>query len=120
MSTQNCHQTRINRIDIDIGLHGFVVGVAGPFHDDVGRDAEGEGVDDEGAAAGVGTDQFPLGLDLVGADVALFFISSFLYLCPLTSLTTPNNHEKISYNPCACCSLHNRFCPGSGKSFPEA
>ena len=45
--------------------------MAGPFHHDVGRDTEGQGVDDEGAAAGVGADQFPLGLDLVGADVAL-------------------------------------------------
>ena len=43
----------------------------GPFHDDVGGDTHGEGVDDEGAAAGVGANEFPLGLDLVGADVAL-------------------------------------------------
>ena len=45
--------------------------MAGPFHHDVRSDAEGKGVDDEGAAAGVGADEFPLGLDLVGADVAL-------------------------------------------------
>ncbi len=45
--------------------------MAGPLHHDVGSDAEGEGIDDEGAAAGVGADQFPLGLDLVGSDVAL-------------------------------------------------
>ena len=45
--------------------------MAGPFHHDVRGDAEGEGVDDEGAAAGVGADEFPLGLDLVCADVAL-------------------------------------------------
>ena len=45
--------------------------MAGPLHHDVGRDAQGEGVDDEGAAAGVGADELPLGLDLVGADVAL-------------------------------------------------
>ena len=37
----------------------------------LGGDAHGGGMDDEGAAAGVGADQFPLGLDLVGADVAL-------------------------------------------------
>ena len=66
------HRTRLDGIhDVDIGLHGLVVGVAGPFHNDVGRDAEGQGVDDEGAAAGMGSDQLPLGLDLVGADVAL-------------------------------------------------
>ena len=45
--------------------------MAGPLHHDVGRDAQGQGVDDEGAAACVGADQFPLGLDLVGSDVAL-------------------------------------------------
>ena len=45
--------------------------MAGPFHHNVRGDAEGEGIDDEGAAAGVGADEFPLGLDLVGADVAL-------------------------------------------------
>lgn len=45
--------------------------MAGPFHHDIRRDAEGEGVDDEGAAAGVGTDEFPLGLDYVGADITL-------------------------------------------------
>lgn len=40
--------------NVDVGLHGGVVGVAGPFHDDVGGDAHGEGVAYEGAAAGVG------------------------------------------------------------------
>ena len=45
--------------------------MAGPFHHDVRSDAQGEGVDDEGAATGVGADELPLGLDLVGADVAL-------------------------------------------------
>ena len=45
--------------------------MAGPFHHDVRGDAEGQGVDDEGAAAGMGADELPLGQDLVGADVAL-------------------------------------------------
>ena len=45
--------------------------MAGPFHHDVRGDAEGEGVDDESAATGMGADQLPLGLDLVGSDVAL-------------------------------------------------
>ena len=45
--------------------------MTGPFHHDVRGDAEGEGIDDEGTSAGVGADEFPLGLDLVGADVAL-------------------------------------------------
>ena len=66
------HRTRLDGVhNVDIGLHGLVVGVASPFHHDVGRDAQGESVDDEGAAAGVGANQLPLGLDLVGADVAL-------------------------------------------------
>ena len=66
------HRARLYGIhDVNVGLHGLVVGVAGPLHHDVGRNAQREGVDDEGAAAGVGTDQFPLGLDLVGSDVAL-------------------------------------------------
>ena len=29
--------------DVDVGLHRLVVGVAGPFHHDVGRDASGSG-----------------------------------------------------------------------------
>ena len=40
--------------DVDVGLHGLVVVVAGPFHYDVRRDAEGEGVNYEGAAAAAG------------------------------------------------------------------
>ena len=40
--------------DVDIRLHGGVIGVAGPFHDDIGRDAHGEGVADEGAATSAG------------------------------------------------------------------
>ena len=45
--------------------------MTGPFHHDVRDDAKGEGIDDEGAAAGVGADEFPLGLDLIRADVTL-------------------------------------------------
>ena len=45
--------------------------MTGPFHHDVRGDAQGESINDEGAAAGVGADEFPLGLDLVGANVAL-------------------------------------------------
>ena len=66
------HRTRLDRIhNVDVRLHGLVVGMAGPFHHDVRGDAQGQGVDDEGAAAGMGSDQLPLGLDLVGADIAL-------------------------------------------------
>ena len=38
--------------DVDVGFHRLVVGVAGPFHDYLGRDAAGEGEADEGASAG--------------------------------------------------------------------
>ena len=38
--------------------------MAGPFHDDVGSDAHGEGVDDEGAATGVGAGQLAQLLDV--------------------------------------------------------
>lgn len=50
--------------NVDIWFHGFVVGVTGPFHDDLGRDAGGEGEADEGTAAGMGTDVFVFGLGL--------------------------------------------------------
>ena len=45
--------------------------MAGPFHHDIRSDAEGQGVDNEGTAASIGADKFPLGLDLVSSDVAL-------------------------------------------------
>ena len=45
--------------------------MACPFHHDVRRDAQGQCGDDERAAAGMGADQFPLGMDFIGADVAL-------------------------------------------------
>ena len=48
--------------DVNVGLHCLVVVMARPFHHDIRRDAEGEGVDDEGAATGMGADEFPLRL----------------------------------------------------------
>lgn len=56
----------------DVGAHGGVVGVAGPFHDDLWGDAEHEGLTDEGAAAAVGGQQFVFGegaVDALGAVV---------------------------------------------------
>ena len=44
--------------------------MAGPFHHDVRGDSKREGVNDEGASADVGADEFPHGLDIVGTDVA--------------------------------------------------
>ena len=51
--------------DVDVGLHGLVVAVAGPFHHDLRRDATGEGQADEGAAAGVGAQHLVLGKGLL-------------------------------------------------------
>ena len=51
--------------DVDVGFHSFVVGVAGPFHDDLGRDAAREGEADEGAATCVGADEFVFGTGLL-------------------------------------------------------
>ena len=47
--------------DVDVGFHGFVVGVASPFHHYLGRDAAGKGEADEGFASAVGGDKGPLG-----------------------------------------------------------
>ena len=51
--------------DVDVGFHGFVVGVAGPFHDYLGRDAAGDGEADEGAPAGCVPDDGPLSMRVV-------------------------------------------------------
>ena len=56
--------------DVNIWLHGLVVVVAGPFHHDIRRDAEGEGVDDEGTAAGMGADEFPFRMNFILALIA--------------------------------------------------
>ena len=53
------HRTCLDGVhNVDIRLHGLIVGVAGPFHHDVRSDAQGQSVDDEGAAAGVGAYEF--------------------------------------------------------------
>lgn len=63
-----CHGLALSGLgDVDVGLHGGVVGVAGPLHDDIGGDAHGEGDADEGAAAGVGAQDGVLGLCLFDA-----------------------------------------------------
>ena len=57
--------------DVDVGLHGLVAGVAGPFHDGLDADAGGEGGADEGAAGRVGRETLPFGqglLDTLAAD----------------------------------------------------
>ena len=52
------HRARLDGVhDINVWLHGLVVGVAGPFHHDVRGNAEGQGVDDEGAATGMSADE---------------------------------------------------------------
>ena len=56
--------------DIDVGLHGVVGGVARPLHDDRRGNAAREGVDDEGAAAGMGADELILLLYFIYALIA--------------------------------------------------
>ena len=51
--------------NLDIGLHGLIVGVAGPLHHHLGRNAAGEGEADEGAASCVGANQVALGGSLL-------------------------------------------------------
>ena len=55
--------------DVDVGAHCLVVGVAGPFHHDLRRDAAGQGEADECPAPGVGADERPFGVGL------LYFLS---------------------------------------------
>ena len=52
--------------NLDIGLHRLVVGVTGPLHHNLGRDAAGEGETDEGAPGGMSANQvaFWIGLFL--------------------------------------------------------
>ena len=45
--------------------------MAGPFHYHIGRNSKREGVNDKSAAAGVGTNQFPFGVDRIGPHVSL-------------------------------------------------
>ena len=45
--------------------------MASPFHHDVGRDASGEGLDDEGLAAGVGADKGPFRMDFIKTGASL-------------------------------------------------
>ena len=42
--------------NVDLRLHGFVIGMAGEFHHNLGRDANGEHETDEGLAAAMGAD----------------------------------------------------------------
>ena len=57
--------------DVDVGLHGLVVAVAGEFHNNVRRDSVGEGEADEGLSAGVRSDEGVFGEDGVVAGAVL-------------------------------------------------
>lgn len=39
--------------DVDVWFHALIVGMAGPLHDDLGRDTKHQGVADECASPGV-------------------------------------------------------------------
>ena len=45
----------------NVWFHSLVIGVAGPFHHHLGRDAAGKGETDEGTPGGMGTNQIALG-----------------------------------------------------------
>ncbi len=92
------HRTRLDEVhDVNVGLHGLVVGMASPFHHDVRGDAEGQGVYDEGAAAGMGADELPLGLDLVGVDVTLIgcYADLLIDTCQLAQLFDVAVHRLV-------------------------
>ena len=55
--------------DVEVGLHGFVVAVAGEFHHDIRRYSVREGEANEGLAASVGANEFVFGFDFVVTDV---------------------------------------------------
>ena len=57
----------IGRSNVDVGLHGLVVAVAGPFHDHHRRNADGQGVADEGLTGRVRAHELPFGIDLFDA-----------------------------------------------------
>ena len=65
-------------MNVDIGLHGLVVRVAGPFHDDIGWNTKGQTIHDEGTSTGMCTDEFPLFLDFVFPLVPLVSCNSDL------------------------------------------
>ena len=56
--------------DVNVWLHGLVVTVSSPFHDDARRDALGEGMDNECPSSGMRSDQLPLLCDLVNSFVS--------------------------------------------------
>ena len=57
--------------DVDIRLHRLVITVAGELHHNVRSDAIGQGEADEGLAAGVGANEFVLGIDIIVAGAVL-------------------------------------------------
>ena len=65
--------------NLDIGLHGLIVGVAGPLHHHLGRNAAGEREADERTAGSVGANQVALGGSLLCSTKAAD-ISDFFYL----------------------------------------
>ena len=75
MSVQEIHLGHLAGLDavddVDVGLHRRVVGVPGPFHHDVGRDASGKSLNDECLAAGVGTDQRAVRMSVIKTVAAL-------------------------------------------------
>ena len=57
----------VGRGNVYVGFHGLVVAVAGPPHNHDGRDADGQGVANEGFPGGMGAHEFPFGEDFFDA-----------------------------------------------------
>ena len=55
---------------VNVGLHGFIITVSCPFHDDARWDSSGEGVDDECSSSGMSSDQLPFLCDLINSFVS--------------------------------------------------
>ena len=87
--------------------------MAGPFHDDIGRDAHGEGVADEGASACAGAKHGIFGFSLLDALAVLIvdlrhralrpassassFRQSFIFWLLITGSTVPPVEKHCSY-----------------------
>ena len=83
--------------DVNVWLHGLVVTVSSPFHDDARRDALGESVDDECPSSGMCSNQLPFLCDLINSFVP--FVSGrsdfFVNFCQLAQFLQVSVHGLV-------------------------
>ncbi len=74
---------------IDVWLHGLVVAMASPLHDQLRRDTHAESITDERASASMGADDIVLRLDLVKSLTASIIRDTYRFIesCHLTVRT---------------------------------